>query len=447
MKTTFQLAKGLTEETIRQIWQRKKEPQWMLEFRLRAFQIFQKLPLPKWGPDLSQINFEEFSYYQEVTESRPRSWKDIPQEIKATYEQLGLPEAEQRFLAGIATQAESQILYENLRRQLEKKGVIFLSIDEGLKKHPQLFRRYFASVISPADNKLAALNSAAWSGGSFIYIPPGVKISQPIQAYFLINIPSVGQFERTLIIVDEGAELNYIEGCSAPLYHQSSLHAGVVEVIVKAGAKMRYTTIQNWSKNVYNLTTQRAKVHQNATMEWIDGNIGSRITMKYPCCLLVGEGAKGYVLSLSFASRGQHHDTGAKMFHLAANTSSRVISKSISLEGGHSSYRGLVHIAPKAANSKSSVSCDALILDPQSRSDTYPTMRIKNPKSLMRHEATVSVLDKKKLNYLMSRGLSRTEAEGLLVTSFAAPITQQIPLEYASELNKLIKLEMEASVG
>ncbi len=447
MKTTFQLAKGLTEDNIRQIWQRKKEPQWMLEFRLQALKIFYKLPLPKWGPNLSQINFEDFSYYQEVTTTPPRSWEDIPTEIKATYEQLGLPEAEQRFLAGIATQAESQILYKSLRRQLQKRGVIFLSIGEGLKKHPQLFRHYFASVIPPTDNKLAALNSAAWSGGSFVYVPPGVKISQPIQAYFLINIPSVGQFERTLIIVDEGAELNYIEGCSAPLYHQSSLHAGVVEVIVKAGAKMRYTTIQNWSKNVYNLTTQRAKVYQNATMEWIDGNVGSRITMKYPCCLLVGKGAKGYVLSLSLASRGQYHDTGTKIFHLAANTSSRVISKSISLEGGRSSYRGLVYTSPQAVNSKSSVSCDTLILDPQSRSDTYPTMQIKNPKSLIRHEATVSVLDEKKLTYLMSRGLSRTEAEGLLVTSFATPVTQQIPLEYASELNKLIKLEMEASIG
>ena len=443
----LQLSAGLNRQVIKKISQHKNEPDWMLAYRLKSFQIFQSLPLPKWGPDLSKINFNNFSYYQELMAKKARTWDEIPDQIKIIYDKLGLPEAEQKYLAGVSSQYQSQVLFDSIKKDLTKKGVIFTDIDSGLRKYPKLFKKYFASVISAADHKFSALNGAVWSGGSFVYVPAGVKVTQPLQAYFLINIPLTGQFERTLIILEKGSQLNYIEGCSAPLYKKASFHAGVVEIILKAGARMRYTTVQNWSRNVYNLTTQRAKVYRQAKMEWVDGNIGSRVTIKYPCCLLMEEGASGQVLSLALAGQGQTQDTGAKMYHLAPRTFSQVVSKSISKSGGRASYRGLIYLSPKAVNSKSSVSCDALILDSDSRSDTYPVMEIKNRTSQVVHETVVSRLDEEKIIYLMSRGLDRSQAEGLMVSGFASDITREIPLEYAGELNKLIKLEMEGSVG
>ncbi len=414
----FKLKRGLDEEVIKKISAHKDEPGWMLDFRLKAYRIFKNKIMPSWGANLSGIDFDQISYYIVPLEDKASDWDQIPDEIKRTYQKLGIPEAEQKFLAGVTAQYESQVVYEKLKAELEDLGVIFMDTDSALKKYPELFREYFATVVPPGDNKFAALNSAVWSGGSFIYVPKGVRVERPLQAYFLISAAQVGQFERTLIIADEGSFVHYVEGCTAPVYHKSSLHAAVVEVVVKKGARVRYTTVQNWSKNVYNLTTKRARVEEKAVMEWVDGNIGSKVTMKYPACLLVGEGAHGEVLSLAMAGEGQHQDTGAKMIHLAPNTTSRIISKSISKDGGRCSYRGLVYVTGKAKNAQVYVSCDALIMDSDSRSDTYPVMRINNKEVNVQHEATVEKIDREKLFYLQSRGLDQTEAEGLLVSGF-----------------------------
>ncbi len=443
----FKLKQGLNEEVIRKISAHKGEPDWMLDFRLKAYRIFKNKAMPDWGADLSEIDFDSISYYIVPLKGKASDWDQIPDEIKNTYQKLGIPEAEQKFLAGVAAQYESQVVYEKLKAELENLGVVFMDTDSALKKYPELFREYFATVVPVGDNKFAALNSAVWSGGSFIYVPKGVRVEKPLQAYFLISAAQVGQFERTLIIADEGSFVHYVEGCTAPVYQKSSLHAAVVEVVVKKGARVRYTTVQNWSKNVYNLTTKRAKVEEGAVMEWVDGNIGSKVTMKYPSCLLVGEGAHGEVLSLAMAGEGQHQDTGAKMIHLAPNTTSRIISKSISKSGGRCSYRGLVYVAEKAKNAQVYVSCDALIMDGDSRSDTYPVMRINNKQVNIQHEATVEKIGQEKLFYLQSRGLDQAEAESLLVSGFIEPVTKEIPLEYAVELNRLISLEMEGSVG
>ncbi|NOY15021.1 MAG: Fe-S cluster assembly protein SufB [bacterium] len=444
---SFQIKQGLSEAVIKKISAHKKEPAWMRGFRLEAYQAFKQKPMPAWGVDLSKIDFKAMSYYMMPLDKRADSWEQLPAEIKQKYDELGIPEAERNFLAGVAAQYESQVVYEKLKEELGKQGVIFTDTDTALKEHPKLFKKYFGTVVGLSDNKFAALNSAAWSGGSFIYIPKGVKVERPLQAFFLMGAARIGQFERTLIIADEGSFVHYVEGCTAPIYQESSLHAAVVEVIVKKGARVRYTTVQNWSKNVYNLTTKRARVEEDGVMEWVDGNIGSKATMKYPACLLVGERAHGEMLSLSFAGAGQHQDTGAKMIHLAPKTTSRIMAKSVSKDGGRSSYRGLVYIAPKAKGSASYVSCDALIMDDRSRSDTYPVMRVQEKQVRLEHEATVDRIGEEKLFYLMSRGISCAEAESLLVAGFIEPIVKEIPLEYAVELNRLISLEMEGSVG
>ena len=443
----FKTPKGLSEDVVKQISKLKNEPKWMLDFRLKAYRIFQDKPMPTWGADLSGINFDEIYYYLKPTSKEQRRWEDVPAEIKETFERLGIPQAEREFLAGVKAQYDSEVAYSSLREELEEEGVIFLSTDKALKKHPQFFKEYFGTVVPAADNKFAALNSAVWSGGSFVYIPKGVQVKRPLQAYFRINARSMGQFERTLIIVEEGASGHYVEGCTAPIYAANSLHAAVVEVIVKPGARFRYTTIQNWSNDVYNLVTKRAKVGKDAVMEWIDGNLGSKVTMKYPSCYLIGEGAHGEVLSIAYAGEGQHQDAGAKMIHIAPNTTSTIISKSVSSRGGRTSYRGLVQVSPAAKNSKSHVECDALILDPKSASDTFPTMRIAESSAQIEHEATVSKIGEEKLFYLMSRGLSEAEARSLIISGFIEPIVKELPMEYALELNRLIELEMEGSVG
>jgi len=440
-------AKGLDEEIIRQISAHKGEPQWMLDFRLESYEIFKSKPMPEWGADLSGIDFDDIFYYLKPAEANARSWDDVPETIKNTFERLGIPEAERKFLAGVGAQYESEVIYHSLKTELEDQGVLFLDTDQALLQHEDLFREHWATIIPPADNKFAALNSAVWSGGSFIYVPPGVRIEQPLQAYFRINAQNMGQFERTLIIVDEGAYVHYVEGCTAPTYSSDSLHSAVVEILVKKGGRCRYTTIQNWSNNVYNLVTKRAVAEEGATMEWVDGNLGSKVTMKYPAVILKGERAHGEILSIAFAGEGQHQDAGGKITHVAPNTTSVITSKSISKDGGRSSYRGLLRVNKDAEHSKSKVVCDALIIDPESRTDTYPYINISADQVDIGHEATVSKLGEEQIYYLMSRGLSEAEASALIVAGFIEPITKELPLEYAVELNRLIQLQMEGSVG
>ena len=439
--------KGLNEEIIKEISANKNEPSWMTEFRLKSYETFKKKKNPTWGGNLDGINYDEIYYYLRPTDKEERTWDQVPQEMKDTFERLGIPQAEREFLAGVKAQFDSSVVYSSLMAELEEQGVIFLSTDEALQKYPHFFEEYFGKVIPANDNKFAALNSAVWSGGSFVYIPKGVHVKRPLQAYFRINAMNMGQFERTLIIADEGSFAHYVEGCTAPVYSKDSSHSAVVEVIVKKGARFRYTTIQNWSNDVYNLVTKRARVEENGVMEWVDGNLGSKLTMKYPSCYLVGEGARGEVLSIAYAGENQHQDAGAKMIHAAPNTSSTIISKSISTNGGKSSYRGLVQVAPSAKNVKVRVECDALILDDKSISETFPTMKIDESSAQIEHEATVSKVGEEKLFYLMSRGLTEAEAMSLIVSGFIEPIVKELPLEYAVELNRLIELEMEGSVG
>ena len=440
--------RGLSEEVVRDISGKKSEPEWMLDLRLKGLQLFDRKPMPTWGADLSDIDFDNIKYFVRSTEKQAASWDDLPDDIKNTYDRLGIPEAEkQRLVSGVAAQYESEVVYHKIREDLEEQGVIFLDTDTGLREHPELFREYFGTVIPVGDNKFAALNTAVWSGGSFIYVPKGVHVEIPLQAYFRINTENMGQFERTLIIVDEGAYVHYVEGCTAPIYSSDSLHSAVVEIIVKKGARCRYTTIQNWSNNVYNLVTKRALAHEGATMEWVDGNIGSKVTMKYPAVWMVGEHAKGEVLSVAFAGEGQHQDAGAKMVHAAPNTSSTIISKSVARGGGRTSYRGLVQVHEGAHHSRSTVKCDALLVDTITRSDTYPYVDVREDDVSMGHEATVSKVSEDQLFYLMSRGLTEDEAMAMIVRGFVEPIARELPMEYALELNRLIELQMEGAVG
>ena len=440
--------RGLSEDVVRNISALKGEPEWMLEMRLKGLRLFDKKPMPSWGSDLGGINFDTIKYFVRSTEKQANSWEDLPEDIRNTYDKLGIPEAEKkRLVAGVAAQYESEVVYHAIREDLEQQGVIFLDTDTGLKEHPELFREYFGSVIPVGDNKFAALNTAVWSGGSFIYVPKGVKVDIPLQAYFRINTENMGQFERTLIIVDEDAYVHYVEGCTAPIFSSDSLHSAVVEIIVKKGARCRYTTIQNWSNNVYNLVTKRAVAHEGATMEWIDGNIGSKVTMKYPAVWLVGEHARGETLSIAFAGEGQHQDAGAKMVHAAPNTSSSVISKSVARNGGRTSYRGLVQVQEGCSGSKSTVKCDALLVDDISRSDTYPYVDVRDDDVSMGHEASVSKVSEDQLFYLMSRGIEEDEAMAMIVRGFVEPIARELPMEYALELNRLIALQMEGAVG
>ena len=440
--------RGLNEEVVRDISAKKDEPEWMLEKRLKALSIFERKPMPTWGADLSGIDFDQIKYFVRSTEGQAQSWEDLPEEIRNTYDRLGIPEAErQRLVAGVAAQYESEVVYHQIREDLEEQGVIFLDTDTALKEQPELFREYFGTVIPDGDNKFSALNSAVWSGGSFIYVPPGVHVDIPLQAYFRINTENMGQFERTLIIVDEDAYVHYVEGCTAPIYKSDSLHSAVVEIIVKKNARVRYTTIQNWSNNVYNLVTKRAKAEEGATMEWVDGNIGSKVTMKYPAVWMTGPHAKGEVLSVAFAGEGQFQDTGAKMTHMAPYTSSNIVSKSVARGGGRAAYRGLVQVNANAHHSYSNVECDALLVDNISRSDTYPYNDIRNDHVVLGHEATVSQVSEDQLFYLMSRGLKEEEAMAMIVRGFVEPIAKELPMEYALELNRLIELQMEGSVG
>jgi Fe-S cluster assembly protein SufB len=440
--------RGLSEQVVREISALKNEPDWMLQTRLKALRLFDKKPLPTWGSDLSTIAFDTIKYFVRSTEKQATTWDELPDDIKNTYDKLGIPEAEkQRLVAGVAAQYESEVVYHKIREDLEEQGVIFLDTDTGLREHEELFKEYFGSIIPPGDNKFSALNTAVWSGGSFIWIPEGVKVDIPLQAYFRINTENMGQFERTLIIVDEDAYVDYVEGCTAPIYSSDSLHSAVVEIIVKKGARCRYTTIQNWSNNVYNLVTKRAVAHEGATMEWIDGNIGSKVTMKYPAVYLVGEHAKGETLSVAFAGEGQHQDAGAKMVHQAPHTSSTIISKSVARGGGRTSYRGLVQVNEGASHSASTVKCDALLVDTISRSDTYPYVDVREDDVSMGHEATVSKVSEDQLFYLMSRGMNEDEAMAMIVRGFVEPIARELPMEYALELNRLIELQMEGAVG
>jgi len=440
--------RGLNEEVVRDISARKNEPQWMLDLRLKGLRLFDKKPMPTWGSDLGGIDFDNIKYFVKSTEKQATSWEELPEDIKNTYDKLGIPEAEkQRLIAGVAAQYESEVVYHKIREDLEEQGVIFLDTDTGLREHEDIFREYFGSVIPVGDNKFAALNTAVWSGGSFIYVPKGVHVEIPLQAYFRINTENMGQFERTLIIVDEDAYVHYVEGCTAPIYSSDSLHSAVVEIIVKKGARCRYTTIQNWSTNVYNLVTKRAIAHEGATMEWIDGNLGSKVTMKYPAVWLTGEHAKGETLSVAFAGEKQHQDAGAKMVHAAPYTSSSIISKSVARGGGRTSYRGLVQVHEGAHHSKSTVKCDALLVDDISRSDTYPYVDVREDDVAMGHEATVSKVSEDQLFYLMSRGLDEDEAMAMIVRGFVEPIARELPMEYALELNRLIELQMEGAVG
>ncbi|MDB5384516.1 MAG: sufB 2, partial [Planctomycetaceae bacterium] len=438
---------GLDREIVAQISEMKNEPGWMRDFRLNSLDTFFEKPMPNWGGDLTHLDFQDIFYYVKASSGQERNWDDVPEDIRKTYDRLGIPEAEKKYLAGVKAQYESEVVYGSLQEDLSKQGVIFTDTDSAMKDHPELFRKYFATVIPSADNKFAALNSAVWSGGSFIYVPPGVNIEFPLQAYFRINSENMGQFERTLIIVDEGASVHYVEGCTAPTYSSESLHSAVVEIIVKKKARCRYTTIQNWSANVYNLVTKRAMAYGDSLMEWVDGNLGSRLTMKYPAIYLMEPGARGETLSIAFASKGQHQDAGSKMVHCAPNTRSRVISKSISKAGGRASYRGLVKINKGATNCKSNVVCDALILDDMSRSDTYPYIESEENDVTIEHEASVSKIGEEQLFYLMSRGLSEAEASSMIVTGFIEPLVKELPMEYAVEMNRLIELQMEGSVG
>ena len=445
---SFKSRKGLDREVVQQISEMKNEPQWMRELRLKALDVFWSKPTPNWGGALGELNFDDIHYYMKAADRQGATWDDIPAEIKTTYDRLGIPEAEKRGLvAGVGAQYESEVVYHSLREDLQKQGVIFTDTDTALREHPDLVREYFGTIIPIHDNKFAALNSAVWSGGSFVYIPAGVKVDIPLQAYFRINAENMGQFERTLIVVEEGAQVHYVEGCTAPIYTTESLHSAVVEIVVKKGGRCRYTTIQNWANNIYNLVTKRAVAHEDALMEWVDGNLGSRLTMKYPAVYMMGKGARGEILSIAFAGKGQHQDAGAKVVHAAPYTSSRIISKSISKNGGRASYRGLLKVARGAKGSKSNVVCDALILDPQSRSDTYPYIEIDEDDVKVGHEASVSKIGEEQLFYLMSRGLSEAEASTMIVSGFIEPLVKELPMEYAVEMNKLIQLQMEGSVG
>ncbi|KGR82621.1 Fe-S cluster assembly protein SufB [Lysinibacillus odysseyi] len=443
----FRSKRGLTEEIVREISKMKEEPEWMLEYRLNALEIFYSKPMPQWGGDLSALNFDEITYYVKPSEATQKSWDEVPEEIKRTFDKLGIPEAEQKYLAGVSAQYESEVVYHNMKQDLEDMGIVFKDTDSALRENEDIFKQYWGTVIPASDNKFAALNSAVWSGGSFIYVPPGVKVETPLQAYFRINSENMGQFERTLIIVDEGAHVHYVEGCTAPVYTTNSLHSAVVEIIVKKDAYCRYTTIQNWANNVYNLVTKRTVVEANGTMEWIDGNIGSKLTMKYPACILKGEGARGMTLSIALAGRGQHQDAGAKMIHLAPNTSSTIVSKSISKQGGKVTYRGIVRFGPRATGARANIECDTLIMDNESTSDTIPYNEILNDNVSLEHEAKVSKVSEEQLFYLMSRGISEEEATEMIVMGFIEPFTKELPMEYAVEMNRLIKFEMEGSIG
>ncbi|WP_414043672.1 Fe-S cluster assembly protein SufB [Macrococcus animalis] len=443
----FRSERGLTEDIVREISKMKEEPQWMLDFRLKSLKQFYKMPMPMWGGDLSELNFDEITYYVKPSEHTERSWDEVPEEIKQTFDKLGIPEAEQKYLAGVSAQYESEVVYHNMQTDLEDQGIIFKDTDSALRENEDIFKEHFASVIPPADNKFAALNSAVWSGGSFIYVPKGIKLETPLQAYFRINSENMGQFERTLIIVDEGASVHYVEGCTAPVYTTNSLHSAVVEIIVKKDAYCRYTTIQNWANNVFNLVTKRTFVYENGTMEWIDGNIGSKLTMKYPACYLLGEGARGMTLSIALAGKGQVQDAGAKMMHMAPNTSSTIVSKSISKQGGKVVYRGIVHFGRKATGARSNIECDTLIMDNESTSDTIPYNEMLNDNISLEHEAKVSKVSEEQLFYLMSRGISEEEATEMIVMGFIEPFTKELPMEYAVEMNRLIKFEMEGSIG
>jgi Fe-S cluster assembly protein SufB len=448
-KPVFKAKKGLSEDIVREISAHKNEPEWMLKFRLKALEVYRSKPMPKWGGDLSQLEsvLEEIYYYIRPQDQMERSWDDVPQEIKDTFEKLGIPEAERKVLAGVGAQYESEMVYHSLKKEWTDKGILFESIEDGLRLYPDLFREHFGTVIPMADNKFAALNSAVWSGGSFVYIPAGVTVNIPLQAYFRVNAERMGQFERTLIIVEEGANAQYIEGCTAPTYTTESFHSGVIEIIIKPNARFRYVTIQNWSHNMYNLVTQRALVQAGGHMEWLDGNLGSKLTMKYPSCYLMGEGAHGEILSIAYAGPGQHQDTGGKVVHAAPHTTSQIISKSISRGSGRATYRGLCKIYDGAKGAKSKVECDALLLDQDARTDTFPYIEIEEQSASVGHEATVSKIGDEQLFYLMSRGLSEEEASTMIVRGFIEPIAKQLPLEYAVELNRLIELEMEGSVG
>ncbi|MFV0380550.1 MAG: Fe-S cluster assembly protein SufB [Anaerorhabdus sp.] len=445
--SVYKTKKGLSEEVIKEISKIKKEPEWMLEFRLAAYKKFCELPMPSWGPSLDELKFEDYIYYIKPSEASEKSWDDVPETIKDTFDRLGLPEAEQKFLSGVSTQYESEVVYHNMLKEVEEKGVIFLDTDSALKQYPDLFKKYFGKIVSSADNKFAALNSAVWSGGSFIYVPKGVSFDKPLQSYFRINTEQMGQFERTLIIVDEGAQVHYVEGCTAPTYSKDSLHAAVVEIFVEERGSCRYSTVQNWSSNILNLVTKRAKVMSYGLMEWIDGNIGSKITMKYPACVLAGEYAKGITISIAVAGEDQVLDAGAKMIHLAPYTSSSIISKSVSRRGGEVNYRGIISHGKNAHYSKSKVECDTLILDKISRSDTIPVNKSSNISSVIEHEATVSKVSDEQLYYLMSRGISESSAIEMIVMGFLEPFTKELPMEYAVELNQLLKLDMSGSVG
>ncbi|MDW8045875.1 MAG: Fe-S cluster assembly protein SufB [Chloroflexota bacterium] len=448
VEALYKAKPGLSHEIIDVISDIKGEPQWMREFRHRALEIFWKKQNPPWGsPELQNIDFDSIHYYVRATDRDARSWDDVPEYIRRTFDRLGIPEAERKYLAGVGAQYDSEVVYHNIRKDLEAKGVIFLGMDQGLKEHEDLVREYFGTVVPPADNKYAALNSAVWSGGSFIYVPPGVKVEIPLQAYFRINSEAMGQFERTLIIADEGSQVHYVEGCTAPIYSKDSLHAAVVEIIVKRGARVRYTTIQNWSTNVYNLVTKRAVAYGDAVMEWVDGNLGSKLTMKYPSVYLMEPGAHGEILSLAFAGAGQHQDAGGKIIHAAPHTTSTIVSKSLSKDGGRTSYRGLLKVYEDCYDVKAKVRCDALLLDEASRSDTYPTMEIDAPDVHIEHEAYVSKLSEDQLFYLRSRGLSEDAAAKMIVNGFVEPIVKELPMEYAVELNRLIELQMDGAVG
>ena len=444
----FKAKKGLSRQVVEDISTHKDEPQWMRDFRLKALEHFESRPMPKWaGGHMDGIDFQNIHYFVRASEKQGRTWDEVPDDIKNTFDKLGIPEAERKYLAGVGAQYESEVVYHQIREDLEQQGVIFKDMDTGLREHEDLVREYFSTVIPANDNKLAALNSAVWSGGSFVYVPPGVHVEMPLQAYFRINTENMGQFERTLIIADEGSFVHYIEGCTAPTYTTDSLHSAVVEIICKPNSRVRYTTIQNWSHNVYNLVTKRAVAHEGATMEWIDGNLGSKLTMKYPSIYLMGERAHGEILSIAFAGKGQHQDAGGKCVHIAPNTTSTITSKSISKDGGRASYRGLLEVAPGATGAKSKVVCDALLLDEESRSDTYPTIRIGEDDVDVGHEATVSKIGEEQLFYLMSRGLTEEEASGMIVGGFIEPFTRELPMEYAVEMNRLIELQMEGSIG
>lgn len=443
----FKSRKGLDREVVKQISAMKGEPAWMLEFRLKALDHFEKRPMPTWGGDLARLNLDNIYYYVKPTDEEAKTWDDVPETIKNTFDRLGIPEAERKFLAGVGAQYESEMVYHKVQEHLERQGVIFLSIEDGLRQHPDLFREYFSTVIPIEDNKFAALNSAVWSGGSFIYIPKGIKVDLPLQAYFRLNVANIGQFERTLIIADEYSQVHYVEGCTAPVYTTDSFHSGVIEIVVKKGARVRYTTIQNWSTNVYNLVTQRALVHEGATMEWVDANLGSKLTMKYPSCYLIGPRAHGEILSMAFAGPGQHQDTGGKIIHAAPHTSSKITSKSISRGTGRASYRGLLKVHKGSEDVKSNVVCDALLLDDQARSDTYPYIEIDEQDVTIGHEASVSKVGEEQLFYLMSRGLSEEEATTMVVSGFIEPLVKELPMEYAIEMNRLIQLQMEGSIG